>query len=167
LLKKGGRTVYFGNIGPNSKDIIAYFEKSGAAKCKPQDNPAEYILQIIGADATAKVDREWADVWEQNDDDKAAIEEILSIKAEYAGDAHEQDEIQGATGTYAISWSTQYKAVQRRVFQIYWRSPDYIKAKVLLNFVAGLSSVSPSTNKMHRCRCRACKISQYPSTVIE
>lgn len=99
MLKKGGRTVYFGNIGPNSKDIIAYFEKSGVAKCKPQDNPAEYILQIIGAGATAKVDRDWADVWEQSDDDKAAIEETLSIKAEYAGDAHQQDEIQGATGT--------------------------------------------------------------------
>jgi hypothetical protein len=103
LLKKGGRTVYFSNIGPNSKDIIAYFEKSGAAKCKSQDNPAEYILQIIGAGATAEVECDWADVWEQSDDGKAVIEETLSIKAKYAGDAHQQDEIQGATGTYAVS----------------------------------------------------------------
>jgi hypothetical protein len=110
----------------------------GAIKCQPQDNPAEYILLVIGAGATAKADRDWAEVWEQSDDGKAAIEETLAVKSEYASDANQQDEIQGATGTYAVPWFTQYKAVQRRVFQIYWRSPEYINAKVLLNVVAGL-----------------------------
>lgn len=138
LLKKGRKTVYFGNIGQNSKDIIGYFQKMSASQCQPQDNPAEYILQVIGAGATAKVDRDWADVWEQSSDGKAAIEEILTIKAEYASGVNQQDGSQGANDTYAVSWFTQYKAVQRRVFQIYWRSPDYIKAKVLLNVVAGL-----------------------------
>lgn len=110
----------------------------GAIQSKPQDNPAEYILEVIGAGATAKVDRDWADIWEQSDDGKAAIQETLAVKAEYASDANQQDDNQDATGTYAVSWFTQYKAVQRRVFQVYWRSPDYIKAKVLLNIVAGL-----------------------------
>ena len=39
LLKKGGQTVYFGDIGPNSQTLISYFERNGAAKCGPLENP--------------------------------------------------------------------------------------------------------------------------------
>jgi hypothetical protein len=99
---------------------------------------AEYILQAIGAGATAKEDCDWADIWEQRDDGKAAIQATLAVKAEYALDTNQQDSNQDATDTYAVSWFSQYNAVQRRVFQIYWRSTDYIKAKVLPNVVAGL-----------------------------
>jgi len=119
-------------------EIIDYFEKMGAIQSQPEDNPAEYILQVIGAGATAKVDRDWADVWEQSDEGKAAIQETLAVKAEYASDANRQYDNLSPTGVYAVSWFTQYITVQRRIFQIYWRSPDYIKAKVLLNVVAGL-----------------------------
>jgi ATP-binding cassette, subfamily G (WHITE), member 2, SNQ2 len=41
LLEKGGRCVYFGNIGPSSSDLIRHFESNGAAKCPPKTNPAE------------------------------------------------------------------------------------------------------------------------------
>ncbi|KAH3677574.1 hypothetical protein WICPIJ_008954, partial [Wickerhamomyces pijperi] len=55
LLKKGGRTVYFGPIGVNSRVILDYFERNGARKCETVENPAEYILEAIGAGATATV----------------------------------------------------------------------------------------------------------------
>lgn len=137
LLKKGGRTVYFGGIGQNSKDVIHYFESQGAFKCQSGDNPAEYILQVIGAGATAKADRDWADVWEQTNDGKAVIKDTMAVKAEFSSRASQHDEVE-AEHTYAVSWFSQYKAVQHRVFQIYWRSPDYIMAKIMLNVVAGL-----------------------------
>jgi ABC-type multidrug transport system ATPase subunit len=41
LLEKGGRCVYFGNIGPKSRDVINYFETRGAARCSLKTNPAE------------------------------------------------------------------------------------------------------------------------------
>lgn len=136
LLKKGGRTVYFGDIGQNSKDVIHYFESQGAFKCQPGDNPAEYILHVIGAGATAKADRDWGDVWEQTNNGKI-IKDTMAVKVEFASLRVENDEAE-VEHTYAVSWLTQYKAVQRRVFQIYWRSPDYIMAKFTLNVVAGL-----------------------------
>ncbi len=137
LLKKGGRTVYFGKIGPNSQDIIRYFERNDAIKCQPEDNPAEYILQVIGAGATAKVDRDWADVWESTSDAREAVEETKALKVEYkelAGeDRHEEFE-----GAFAAPWCTQYRAMQLRIFQIYYRNPGYIASKIFLNVVAGL-----------------------------
>src|SRR5690348_2551064 len=41
FLAKGGKTVYFGPIGENSKQLLHYFENSGARKCGEDENPAE------------------------------------------------------------------------------------------------------------------------------
>lgn len=47
-MKKGGETVYFGDIGDNSKTLINYFEAQGGRKCGDEENVAEYILDVIG-----------------------------------------------------------------------------------------------------------------------
>lgn len=39
FLATGGRTVYFGKIGENSRTLIDYFEKNGAKPCPPEANP--------------------------------------------------------------------------------------------------------------------------------
>lgn len=39
LLRKGGQTVYHGNIGHNSSTLIGYFERNGAATCGADENP--------------------------------------------------------------------------------------------------------------------------------
>ena len=47
FLAKGGRTVYFGDIGHNSETLLNYFESHGADKCGEDDNPAEYSKSIL------------------------------------------------------------------------------------------------------------------------
>lgn len=42
FLAKGGKTVYFGDIGKNSETLLNYFSSNGADKCGDDDNPAEY-----------------------------------------------------------------------------------------------------------------------------
>ena len=39
LLRKGGQTVYFGDLGRNCTTLINYFEKNGARKCEERENP--------------------------------------------------------------------------------------------------------------------------------
>ena len=39
LLRKGGQTVYFGDIGANATKLISYFETNGARECLPHENP--------------------------------------------------------------------------------------------------------------------------------
>ena len=46
LLAKGGRTVYFGEIGRHSKTLLDYFERNGGPKCPPGANPAEHMLEV-------------------------------------------------------------------------------------------------------------------------
>jgi ATP-binding cassette, subfamily G (WHITE), member 2, SNQ2 len=62
LLQKGGKTVYFGDTGEGSRTLINYFERNGGTECPPDANPAEYILEQIGAGATASANRNWHDV---------------------------------------------------------------------------------------------------------
>jgi ATP-binding cassette subfamily G (WHITE) protein 2 (PDR) len=46
FLAKGGKTVYFGDIGKDSRTLLDYFEAAGARKCDDEENPAEYMLEI-------------------------------------------------------------------------------------------------------------------------
>ena len=39
LLRKGGQTVYFGDLGYTATTLINYFEENGARKCLPEENP--------------------------------------------------------------------------------------------------------------------------------
>jgi len=39
LLRKGGQTVYAGDIGHNATTLIKYFERNGARTCLPHENP--------------------------------------------------------------------------------------------------------------------------------
>lgn len=38
FLAKGGKTVYFGNIGDQSQTLLSYFERNGARKCESDEN---------------------------------------------------------------------------------------------------------------------------------
>ncbi|KAF8605602.1 P-loop containing nucleoside triphosphate hydrolase protein [Ceratobasidium sp. AG-I] len=53
LLRKGGQTYYIGELGTNAGAVISYFERNGARQCQPVENPAEYMLDVISAGATA------------------------------------------------------------------------------------------------------------------
>lgn len=50
FLAKGGRTVYFGEIGERSSIMTSYFERNGAPTCPAEANPAEWMLEVIGGE---------------------------------------------------------------------------------------------------------------------
>lgn len=45
FLARGGKTVYFGEIGEHSKVLTNYFERNGAHPCGDLANPAEWMLE--------------------------------------------------------------------------------------------------------------------------
>ncbi|KAK9238953.1 ABC-2 type transporter-domain-containing protein [Lipomyces kononenkoae] len=137
LLKKGGKTVYFGEIGRNSQTLIDYFEGQGAPKCGEAENPAEYILNCIGAGATAAADRDWYEVWTNSPNFQQVTTEIDELHAELSALPPQQFDKE-YTNTFAVGWFTQAQAVTLRMYRQYWRSPTYIIAKVVLYIAAGL-----------------------------
>ncbi|GME95202.1 unnamed protein product [[Candida] boidinii] len=116
LLKVGGQTVYFGDIGPNSEVVLNYFENQGARKCQSNENPAEYILEVIGAGATAVVNENWNEIWLNSKNYQnvcTEIDELLknnSLKS-YDGANNSPDTDKSLTSSYATSYSYQLRYV--------------------------------------------------------
>ncbi|CEP07548.1 hypothetical protein [Parasitella parasitica] len=119
LLVRGGRTAYYGEIGEDARTMINYFEKNGGPICSPAANPAEYILEVVGAGTAGKAKKDWADVWEGSPEAKQ-LEEELEIVHQSA----EQNPQRHAL-TYATSLWTQFLLVHKRMALAYWRSPEY------------------------------------------
>jgi ATP-binding cassette subfamily G (WHITE) protein 2 (PDR) len=63
LLAKGGKTIYFGDIGENSSTVTKYFADNGARTCSQGENPAEWLLEVIGAALGSSTDRDWHETW--------------------------------------------------------------------------------------------------------
>ncbi|EPY49857.1 hypothetical protein SPOG_03329 [Schizosaccharomyces cryophilus OY26] len=136
LLQKGGKTVYFGDIGDHSKTLLEYFANHGATPCPPDANPAEYILDVIGAGATAKTDRDWHEVWNNSEERKHTTEELDRIESSKANSKREVKKED--THTYAMPLWFQIKFVLTRNFHSYWREPSLLMSKMFLNIFAGL-----------------------------
>ncbi|KAL1979618.1 hypothetical protein VTN96DRAFT_5440 [Rasamsonia emersonii] len=138
LLQKGGECVYFGDIGPDSQVLLDYFRRNGA-DCPPDANPAEWMLDAIGAGQTPRIgNRDWGDIWRTSPELEAVKEEIARIKAERIAENQEE----GVTGQQDMEYATplwfQIKTVVRRANLSFWRSPNYGFTRLFTHAVIAL-----------------------------
>lgn len=137
FLAKGGKTVYFGDIGENSKTMISYFERNGGFPCPPDANPAEWMLEVIGAAPGSSSSIDWPQTWRNSPEYAAVQEELQRLKA----DVKESNPITDDPGSYrefAAPFMEQLYLVTHRVFQQYWRTPSYIYSKASLCVLVAL-----------------------------
>ncbi|KAI0728228.1 pleiotropic drug resistance ABC transporter [Fomitopsis betulina] len=135
LLRKGGRTVYFGDLGHKSSTLINYFESHGGRTCGETENPAEYILDVIGAGATATTAIEWSEEWNKSQEAQNVNKELEKISAE----GRNRPAIQASiVGVFPTKWGYQLATLLYRDFQLRWRDPSYMMAKLGMNIAAGL-----------------------------
>ena len=124
LLKSGGRTVYFGELGHDSRTLLDYLEKNGAKRCPPKTNPAEYMLEAIGAGNPDYNGKDWGDVWASSPENERLTGEIQDITANRRS-AATGDKIRDER-EYAMPLGTQLYTVMYRSFTAMWRDPPYI-----------------------------------------
>ncbi|KIM37032.1 hypothetical protein M413DRAFT_448754 [Hebeloma cylindrosporum] len=135
LLRKGGQTCYFGDIGRNATTLIDYFERNGARTCLPNENPAEYMLDVIGAGATATSEQDWYSIWKAAPESVAVQEEVEKIHVEGRSRPAVTTEL---LSEFATPWFYQTWQLLKRDFDAHWRDPTYIMAKLVLNAFGGL-----------------------------
>ena len=122
FLMRGGKTIYFGKIGHNSRTLLDYFEGNGAPKCPDEANPAEYMLDICGK----KADRDWSEVWKTTAEAKEIQNELDRI---HQAKRAEPPAESSSTSQFAMPLTSQIYYVTQRVLQQYWRTPSYISGK--------------------------------------
>jgi ATP-binding cassette, subfamily G (WHITE), member 2, PDR len=137
FLAKGGKTVYFGDIGPNSRTLLEYFERNGSRHCGDEENPAEFMLEIAGAGSKGKAVKDWHEVWKNSAEAQEVQTEIDHIHEAKKNEAVAGSDEEGQR-EFAMPFGAQLYHVTKRVFQQYWRTPSYIWGKLLLGVLSAL-----------------------------
>lgn len=133
LLAKGGKTVYFGDLGHDAATLLNYFERNGAPRCDPQENPAEYMLNVINAKAV-----DWPAAWLNSPESQGVYNELARIKNDMGSLPASDRDDPSAHGEFAMPLTSQIYYVTQRVFAQYWRMPEYIYSKFILGVVSAL-----------------------------
>ena len=136
LLKSGGRVVYHGSLGKDSRNLIDYFEANGGKECPHDANPAEYMLEIIGAGNPDYKGKDWGDVWASSREYEERAREIQHMIGERRRQSSQDKSADDRE--FAMPLYTQITAVVRRSFTSYWRTPNYMIGKFLLHIATGL-----------------------------
>ncbi|KAK2777591.1 multidrug resistance protein cdr1 [Colletotrichum kahawae] len=99
--------------------------------CGPDENPAEWMLKVIGAAPGAKAERDWPQTWKDSDESVQVQRELTRLENESpaSGALGTSEEM----STYATPYYTQLVMCTKRVFQQYWRTPSYIYSKLILS----------------------------------
>lgn len=135
LLKKGGRTTFFGELGPDSQSMISFFMTvPGCMPISENANAATWALEQIGAGTTSTVN---SDLFANFYSASALKNEQGKLLATLSAPDPGRPPITFPR-KYAASTATQYKGNLTRACLQYWRSPNY---NVLRTMVASLQAV--------------------------
>lgn len=138
FLARGGRTVYFGEVGGGSQILIDYFVRQGAPPCPEGENPAEWMLSAIGAARGSSTKIDWHQTWRSSPEFQVVHEELDRLKAA-AGQGDKETGV--VHHEFAASTMTQFRTVMSRSFSQYWRTPSYIWSKFFLCVVSVSANV--------------------------
>jgi ATP-binding cassette subfamily G (WHITE) protein 2 (SNQ2) len=96
---------------------------------------AEYVLDVIGAGATATTETDWHGAWRKSAEARA-VDDELEVLLEDGRKRHAVSTEQHSE--FSTSWVYQLKTLWEREVIRHWRDPTYLLAKLALNVVAGL-----------------------------
>ena len=132
LLAKGGKTVYFGDIGKNANTIKEYFARFDAP-CPEAANPAVHMIDVCSGSLSQG--RDWNQIWLESPEHLALQKELGQTISEAANkspgttdDGHE----------FASSFWTQIKIVTHRMNISLFRNIDYVNNKFVLHVGSAL-----------------------------
>ncbi|KAJ7621201.1 ATP binding cassette transporter [Roridomyces roridus] len=137
FLAKGGRTIYFGEVGDGAQVLRQYFERNGAHPCPEGSNPAEWMLEVIGAAPGSHTSVDWHQTWKDSPERGEVKRELRRLEERGARiPAAESDT--AAYREFAAPFGEQFRQVMTRVWLQYWRTPSYIYAKFALIISSGI-----------------------------
>ncbi|RAK81560.1 putative ABC multidrug transporter [Aspergillus fijiensis CBS 313.89] len=130
LLAKGGKMVYFGDIGENAQTMKDYFARNGVT-CPPESNPAEFMIDVVTGRLSK---RDWHEVWMESPEHTQRLSELDQMVKE----AEQRPVGEPDLSEFALSLWEQTKIVTRRMNLALYRNTDYINNKVALHIASAL-----------------------------
>lgn len=160
LLRRGGETVYFGNLGEDAELLVRYMQGiPGVRPLQHRENPATWMLENIGAgtaghesctdfhayynasllreanDQYIEMLCESAPVNGESDDDKSRC--IPSFMSFGNGDSPDGSKNNGDR-KYNANYTTQFWLLLNRGAISYWRAPGYNFVRMVISVMIAL-----------------------------
>jgi ATP-binding cassette subfamily G (WHITE) protein 2 (SNQ2) len=132
LLAKGGKTVYFGDIGDQAATVKEYFGRYGAP-CPPSANPAEHMIDVVSGSLSQG--RDWNQVWLASPEHEKIVQELDYIINDAA--AKEPGTVDDGHEFATPLWE-QIKLVTQRDNISLYRNTEYINNKFMLHIGSAL-----------------------------
>ncbi|KAF3389830.1 ABC transporter CDR4 [Talaromyces pinophilus] len=128
LLARGGRTVYFRDIGHQAATLKSYFGRHNA-EYLPGINPAEHMIDVISDRHT-----NWHQIWLKSPEHEAMLAELDQMVSKAASEpAHTSDD-----GEFAMPLWDQTVIVTLRLVKAIYRNVGYVNNKFTLHIIMGL-----------------------------
>ncbi|KAK1929172.1 ABC transporter G family member 31 [Phytophthora citrophthora] len=136
LLRRGGRVVFFGELGKDSSNLIDYFEAApGVKPIEPGYNPATWMLECIGAGVgVTGSGTDFADHFVKSDL-KALMDKDLD-KDSVLRPSADLPELKFSNQFASTGWM-QFDLLCRRFFHMYWRTPTYNLTRLMISVMLG------------------------------
>ncbi|GKZ52077.1 hypothetical protein AbraIFM66951_010772, partial [Aspergillus brasiliensis] len=122
LLAPGGRTVYFGETGPESQHVINYFARNGALMGKTE-NPAEFIISTIASKNDSVQD--WPQIWKDSEECSQLQHRITELENQSSPTPLEGCPNEGDSAAYALPLFAQMVELTKRHWIVVWRTGPY------------------------------------------
>ncbi|KAL3482172.1 ABC-2 type transporter-domain-containing protein [Aspergillus californicus] len=132
LLAKGGKMVYFGEIGQDGRCITEYFGKLGAP-CPPGVNPAEFMIDVVSGHLLPGV--EWHQKWLESSQHAYIGGHLDNLISDAAAKPPGFDD---DNAEFATNLWTQIKLVTKRMSVSLYRNTPYTNNKFILHIILGL-----------------------------
>ncbi|KAB8271988.1 ABC-2 type transporter-domain-containing protein [Aspergillus minisclerotigenes] len=131
LLTTGGKTVYFGDIGPNASTLKEYFGRYGSP-CPPEANPAEHMIDVVSGTGEGQ---DWNQIWLQSPEHEKLSRELDSMTAEALS---RNTTVNDEQHEFAASLWTQTKLVTHRMNISLFRNTEYLNNKFAMHISLAL-----------------------------
>ncbi|RAW21128.1 hypothetical protein PC110_g22429, partial [Phytophthora cactorum] len=132
LLKRGGETVFYGNLGKNCRNLVDYFEGVPGVTPLPLGyNPATWMLECIGAGVgnSAADSTDFVNYFKNS----VLYRTLVANRAKEGISVPSPDLPEMVyTEKRAADSRTQMKFVVWRFIQMYWRTPSYSLTRMYL-----------------------------------
>ena len=133
LLSKGGKTVYFGDIGDNADTLKGYLGRNGAP-CPREANPAEHMIDVVTGGAAGQ-GKDWNQIWLESAECAEFTHELTDMISHAASIP---TSVNDDGNEFAASMWRQTKLVTQRMNVSLYRNTEYVMNKFAMHVLLAL-----------------------------
>ncbi|MBA0622214.1 hypothetical protein Godav_007775 [Gossypium davidsonii] len=134
FMKRGGELIYAGPLGPNSSELVKYFEAvEGVPKIRPGYNPAAWMLEVTSTAEENRLGLDFADIYRRSNlfQRNRELVENLSKPSSNSKELN-------FPSKYSQSFFEQFLTCLWKQNLSYWRNPQYTAVKFFYTVVISL-----------------------------